>query len=197
MNVAVEMTLSVPPTEENKAQMYAAAEFLTNDEESIVILQPSGKPPRLVAEFSIRKARQIDVVDRIGKEFSYHVDDYNDSSISFPNKKSSPAKGCFTKATKPSVKTYTALQGQYLAFIYYYTKLNRMAPAEADMQRYFRKTPPTVHNMIVKLEELGFIERTPGSVWEFLDFLSERKIPLYYDIAEYEEDLRTIEELLV
>ena len=35
MNVAVEITLSVPPTEEHKAQMYAAAEFLTNDEEGI------------------------------------------------------------------------------------------------------------------------------------------------------------------
>lgn len=62
MNVAVEITLSIPPTEEHKEQMYDAAEFLTNDEESIVILQPSGEPPRLVAEFTIRKARQIDMV---------------------------------------------------------------------------------------------------------------------------------------
>ena len=34
------------------------------------------------------------------------------------------------------------------------------------------------------------------SVWDFLDFLSERKLPLHYDIPEYEEDLKTIEELL-
>lgn len=28
---------------------------------------------------------------------------------------------------------YTKKQGQYLAFIYYYTKLNRKAPAYADI----------------------------------------------------------------
>jgi repressor LexA len=44
--------------------------------------------------------------------------------------------------------TYTAKQGQYLVFIYYYTKLNHHPPAEADMQRYFEVTPPTVHQMI-------------------------------------------------
>jgi repressor LexA len=53
-------------------------------------------------------------------------------------------------------------QCQYLAFIYYYTKLNRQAPAEADFQKYFRVSPPSVHNMIVKLDESGFISREPG-----------------------------------
>jgi hypothetical protein len=38
---------------------------------------------------------------------------------------------------------FTAKQGQYLAFIHYYTKVNDCPPAEADMQRYFRVTPPT------------------------------------------------------
>lgn len=57
---------------------------------------------------------------------------------------------------------FTEKQGQYLAFIYYYTKLNGQPPAEADMQRYFRTTPPTVHQMILRLEEKGFIARTPG-----------------------------------
>ena len=56
----------------------------------------------------------------------------------------------------------TAKQGQYLAFIYYYTKLNRRPPAESDMQRYFGATPPTVHNMVVKLCDRGFISREPG-----------------------------------
>jgi len=37
------------------------------------------------------------------------------------------------------------LQGQYLAFIHAYTKIHGVAPAEADMQRYFRVTPPSVH----------------------------------------------------
>jgi len=57
---------------------------------------------------------------------------------------------------------YTQKQGQYLAFIYYYTKINRLPPAEADMQRYFGSTPPTVHQMILRLEEQGLIKRVPG-----------------------------------
>ena len=38
-------------------------------------------------------------------------------------------------------RAYTATQGQYLAFIYYYTKLHGVPPAEADMQRYFKVSP--------------------------------------------------------
>jgi Mn-dependent DtxR family transcriptional regulator len=57
---------------------------------------------------------------------------------------------------------FTEKQGQYMAFIYYYTKVNGRPPAEADMQRYFRVTPPSVHHMVLTLEENGFIERIPG-----------------------------------
>jgi Mn-dependent DtxR family transcriptional regulator len=57
---------------------------------------------------------------------------------------------------------FTANQGQYLAFIHYYTKVNDCPPAEADMQRYFRVTPPTVHQMVLVLEARGLIKRTPG-----------------------------------
>lgn len=57
---------------------------------------------------------------------------------------------------------WTHLQGQYLAFIQAYTKVNGMAPAEADMQRYFRVTPPAVHRMVLALEERGLLQRTPG-----------------------------------
>jgi mycothiol synthase len=57
---------------------------------------------------------------------------------------------------------FTPKQGQYLAYIYHYTKLNRRPPAEADIQRFFGVTPPTVHQMILKLAEKGLIKRTPG-----------------------------------
>jgi hypothetical protein len=36
---------------------------------------------------------------------------------------------------------FTEREGQYLAFIYYYTKLNGRPPAEADMQRFFSSYP--------------------------------------------------------
>jgi DNA-binding MarR family transcriptional regulator len=56
----------------------------------------------------------------------------------------------------------TRKQGEYLAFVHYYTRLNGRPPAEADMQRYFRVTPPTVHRMVLTLEARGFIKRIPG-----------------------------------
>jgi Mn-dependent DtxR family transcriptional regulator len=62
----------------------------------------------------------------------------------------------------PTPPPFTVLQGQYLAFIYAYSKINGRPPAEADMQRYFRVTPPTVHRMVVELEDSGLIRRRPG-----------------------------------
>lgn len=62
----------------------------------------------------------------------------------------------------PDARTFTAKQGQYLAFIYYYTKIHGMPPAEADLRRFFRVTPPVVHEMIKTLHTRGFIEREPG-----------------------------------
>jgi len=59
-------------------------------------------------------------------------------------------------------RRFTERQGQYLAFIHHYTKVNGKPPAEADMQRYFRVTPPTVHQMVVTLGANGLIERVPG-----------------------------------
>ena len=62
----------------------------------------------------------------------------------------------------PSVAPpFTKTQGQYLAFIYNYSKIHGRAPSESDLQRYFQTTPPSVHQMIKTLELSGFIERTP------------------------------------
>lgn len=70
---------------------------------------------------------------------------------------------CAEVEKQPPVQgTYTARQGQYLAFIYYYTKIHRQSPAEADIQRYFQVLPPTVHQMIVNPERSGLIERIAG-----------------------------------
>jgi Mn-dependent DtxR family transcriptional regulator len=56
---------------------------------------------------------------------------------------------------------FTDKQGQYLAFIHTYALLHRRAPAEADMERYFAVTPPSVHRMVVELERRGLIRRVP------------------------------------
>jgi DNA-binding MarR family transcriptional regulator len=57
---------------------------------------------------------------------------------------------------------FTHRQGQFLAFIYLYRKLHRRGPAELDMVQFFRVTPPSVHGMVVKLEQLGMVAREPG-----------------------------------
>ncbi len=64
--------------------------------------------------------------------------------------------------SEPDTKAkYTPKQGQYLSFIYHYTKIHGRPPSEVDMQRYFRVSPPTVHQMILTLEARGLIERIP------------------------------------
>ena len=58
--------------------------------------------------------------------------------------------------------TFTEKQGQYLSFIYAYGRIFRRPPAEADIQKHFGVTPPTVHQMILTLERAGLISRQPG-----------------------------------
>ena len=58
---------------------------------------------------------------------------------------------------------FTQKQGQYLAFIYVYAHIFHQPPAEADMQRHFRVTPPSVHQMVLGLERDGLISRQPGA----------------------------------
>lgn len=62
----------------------------------------------------------------------------------------------------PPKREFIEKQGQYLAFIYLYTKLNKQPPAQADLQRYFEVTPPTIHSMLVRLHELRLISRQRG-----------------------------------
>ena len=57
---------------------------------------------------------------------------------------------------------FTAKQGQYLAFIDAYTRVNRRPPAEADIRHHFGVTPPSVHQMILTLERAGLIRRQPS-----------------------------------
>src|SRR4051812_21869967 len=56
---------------------------------------------------------------------------------------------------------FTPKQGQYLAFIHAYTLVIGRPPAEADLQRFFQVTPPSVHQMVITLERNGLIRRRP------------------------------------
>lgn len=72
---------------------------------------------------------------------------------------------------------FTPLQGQYLAFIDAYTRIHRVAPAEADMERFFRVSPPSVHRMVLTLEERGLLERTPGQARSIRLLISRDEVP--------------------
>ena len=75
------------------------------------------------------------------------------------------------------MKTFTDKQGQYLAFIYYYSKIHGTSPSEAELQRYFQVSPPSVHQMILTLERRGLIERTPGQARSIHLLISPEELP--------------------
>lgn len=72
---------------------------------------------------------------------------------------------------------FTDKQGQYLSFIYHYTKVNRRPPAQLDIQRYFGVTPPTVHQMILTLERRGLLTRKPRTARSLEVLVSRDQIP--------------------
>jgi hypothetical protein len=87
-----------------------------------------------------------------------------------------PAFRC-TILSQAMKKSYTDKQGQYLAFIYYYNKIHGCPPSEAEMQQYFRVSPPSVHQMILTLEVHGLIERTPGQARSLRLLIQREELP--------------------
>jgi repressor LexA len=76
-----------------------------------------------------------------------------------------------------SESQWTDRQGQYLAFIYDYTKVNRRPPAEADIARFFRVAPPSVHRMLVELERRNFLTRVPGEARSLQVLVPRAELP--------------------
>jgi repressor LexA len=72
---------------------------------------------------------------------------------------------------------FTEKQGQYLAYIYNYTVINGRSPAEADLQHFFRTTSPTIHQMILKLEDKGLINRVHGQARSIRLLVDPDEIP--------------------
>jgi Mn-dependent DtxR family transcriptional regulator len=72
---------------------------------------------------------------------------------------------------------FTKLQGQYLAFIHSYTIIHGVPPAESDLQEFFGVTPPSVHDMILRLHSAGLLARLPGEARSLRVQLREDEIP--------------------
>jgi repressor LexA len=73
---------------------------------------------------------------------------------------------------------YTERQGQYLAYLHQYSILNGCGPSEADMQRFFQVTPPSVHQMVLMLERRGLIQRIPGQARSITLIVPPESLPL-------------------
>jgi hypothetical protein len=82
------------------------------------------------------------------------------------------------RTPSPIAPRFTAKQGQYLAFIWAYSQINRRAPAEADFQRYFHATAPSVHTMIKTLDQSGLIDRQPGVARSIKLLVPPQELPI-------------------
>jgi hypothetical protein len=92
-------------------------------------------------------------------------------------KQSEPIKQSPGSTARKQKAEFTDRQGQFLAFIAAYTLLHRQAPSEPNLVRYFRVMPPSVHSMLVKLQELGLITRAPGKTRSIRVALPKEEIP--------------------
>ncbi|MEM9907945.1 MAG: hypothetical protein AAF921_23280 [Cyanobacteria bacterium P01_D01_bin.44] len=74
--------------------------------------------------------------------------------------------------------SFTAKQEQYLSYIYNYTQIHGRSPAEADIPSFFRVMPPTVHQMIVKLEQLNLPSRVAGQAQSLCVLIPAEHLPV-------------------
>jgi DNA-binding MarR family transcriptional regulator len=61
---------------------------------------------------------------------------------------------------------------------YTYAHMFRHPPAEADMQRHFQVSAPSVHQMIVTLERNGLISRQPGVARSIQILVAPEELPI-------------------
>lgn len=122
---------------------------------SIRLIQPITRIKREQFDFcAIRKVRGFVKDEATVSDMSFHSHRKKPSSVSAAQQGAA--------ADRSNCHALCLRKGQYLAFIYYYSKVNRQAPSEADMQAYFGVTPPSVHQMVMSLERQGLISRVPG-----------------------------------
>ena len=79
--------------------------------------------------------------------------------------------------SSPPRPSFTPKQGQYLAFIHAYACMFGRSPAEAELQRHFRVSPPSVHQMVLNLERAGLIRRTPRVARSIELLIDPEKLP--------------------
>lgn len=106
-----------------------------------------------------------------------YIEDLETRIVAIQRGANAPASRDRGRATSLRPTTYTARQGQYLAFIHSYSQLHGQPPAETDIQRYFKVSAPAVHQMGVTLEQRGLIARLPGQARTIRVLLSPDGLP--------------------
>ena len=84
---------------------------------------------------------------------------------------------------------FTPRQGQYLAFIHAYRRLHGRAPAETNIQRFFRVSPPSVHQMLLTLERTGLISRQPRVARSVTLTIDPQRLPELH--SEHDQPVKT------
>jgi repressor LexA len=79
--------------------------------------------------------------------------------------------------SKPFSPRFTVKQCRYLAYINSYTRVHGVAPAEADLQKYFQVSPPSVHQMVLALEKRRLISRVPGQARSIKVLIPPSELP--------------------
>lgn len=78
---------------------------------------------------------------------------------------------------KKSKNKFTQRQGQYLAYIFYYTRINRRAPAEVDIQNYFKVSSASTHQMLRGLAEKQLIKKKQGQARSVTVLIQQDQLP--------------------
>ena len=84
---------------------------------------------------------------------------------------------------------FTPRQEQYFAFIHAYRRLHGRAPAETNIQRFFRVSPPSVHQMLLTLERAGLISRQARIARSVTLTIDPQQLPELH--SEYDQPVKT------
>ena len=72
---------------------------------------------------------------------------------------------------------FTQRQGQYLAFIFYYTRINGRPPAEVDIQNYFGVSSASTHQMLRGLAAKQLIKKESGQARSVTVLIPQDQLP--------------------
>ena len=69
------------------------------------------------------------------------------------------------------------VQGQLVAFVYWYSKIHRVPPSENEIAEFLEVRGPSAHQMIVRLSARGILSRRPGEPRTIKVLLPRDEIP--------------------